>query len=261
MSSTHVVLAVRNPTQVYAYVRRQLENGNRVTYLTTLSGADLIANISKYWSGVCKYNASQQLSIRPAHDFFPRDTGHDVAGKISHSRSAKSPESNRDAIVILCPAAVMAYLETSLHTPLSESTTTDSKVNTIMEFEILVSKRFSDSTVVCCLFDRFVQTLDLVHLLILVKYHSIAIGHGGKIIPVREHDIVDAIKRGIDVSMGKGYSTIILKTLQYVYGIDESAIFRDPVEWSNMIRKACSPKGANLILNAVTEEVRRLIMQ
>src|SRR6185503_616362 len=99
-----------------------------------------------------------------------------------------------------------------------------------------------------CLFDRLVQSLDFVHLLNLVKNHELAIGHGGKIIPLREEDIVDAIKKGIDVVMGKGSSTLLLKTLRHVYHINEDTIFKDPIAWSTALRKVCSKYGSNLIL-------------
>jgi hypothetical protein len=93
-----------------------------------------------------------------------------------------------------------------------------------------------------------------------MKYHAFAIRNDGEMIPLPDHDTIDAIKRGIDVVMGKGSSKLIFKTLQHVYRIDESAIFQKPLEWNNTLTKVCGKHHANLILNAAMKEIRNLIM-
>jgi hypothetical protein len=94
-----------------------------------------------------------------------------------------------------------------------------------------------------------------------MRFHGLAIRDDGEIMPLLDHDIIDAIKVGMDVVMGRGSSKLVLKTLQHIYSIDESAIFQKPVEWSNALKKVCGEHHANLILSAVTEEIRKLVMQ
>jgi hypothetical protein len=170
------------------------------------------------------------------------------------------PRPERQAIVIICPAAVLEYLRSSLRASGVKAMTTASKVSSILAFEMSVSKQFSNGIVVSCLFDRFVQSLDFIQLLILVKFHALAIGYDGKIMPLQEHDIIDAIRRGIDDFMGTGSSTLTLKTLEYVYNIDEDTIFRDPIKWSNTLRKVCGEHGDSAILNSVKKALTKLVV-
>ena len=202
------------------------------------------------------YTESQQLSIQSAHSFFTSDT----ASNMSHTKSPEALKPDTNAITIICPAAVVEYLETNLHSSPVESIAGDSRLSSIMAFETLVSKRFSNSRVVCCLFDKFVRSLDFVHLLILVKHHALYIDQNGRVIALRDRDIVNAIKRGMDISSGKGSSTLITKTLEHIHQIRENTIFEDPVKWRNMLMKTCGESTADLILKASADEIRKLIM-
>ena len=122
LSSTRVLLVVKNPKKVHNYVRQVLENGNRVRYLTTASRTDLIAKMSARWSGVGRYVRSGRLSVQSAYNHFPEDEGH-VAGKKSQAKSVKN------TIVIICPTAVTEYFKTRV----PKSVTLESKVNSIMK--------------------------------------------------------------------------------------------------------------------------------
>ncbi len=125
LSSTRVLLVVKNPKKVHNFFRQVLENGNRVRYLTTASRTDLIAKMSAHWSGVGRYVRSGRLSVQSAYNHFPEDEGHDVAGKKSQAKSVKN------TIVIICPTAVKEYFKTRA----PKSVTTESKVNSIMKLE------------------------------------------------------------------------------------------------------------------------------
>jgi hypothetical protein len=207
--------------------------------------------MSTDWPGVGRYVKSGQLSVQSAYNHFPEDEGRDVAGKKLHA--AKSV---KNAFVIICPTAVTEYVKASV----PKSVTKESKVNSIMKLEASVGDQFSNSVVVCCVFDRFVQSLDLASLLILMKYHALAVRHDDKIIPLSDPDVIDTIRKGMGV-LGVGSSTLILKTLQHVYNIDERAILQEPFIWCNVLKKICGEDSANLILNAIAEEMRKLMMQ
>lgn len=254
------MLVVRNPRNVYRYVRQALEAGNKVSYLTTLPNGELVAHLSKYWSGVGKHLTSGQLLIQSAYDHFPRE-GHAITTQESRVRSARSFEPVREAIVVICPAAVTEYVKTCLHTSRLASVPSESKVDSIMKFEITVGEQFSNATVVCCLFDRLLQDIDLVPLLNLLRNHKITIRPDGEMTPLSDHGVINAISRGIDAILGRGSSFLVMKTLFHIYNIDEVAILREPDVWCAKLTKLCGEYNANLILIAAAGEIRKLVMQ
>jgi hypothetical protein len=138
--------------------------------------------------------------------------------------------------------------------------TTDLKINGIMKFENSVSKRFSDCIVVCSVFDRLMQSLDFIPLMSFVKYHDLAVRHDGKIISLSQIDIINAVKTAMDAILNEGSSTLILKTLQHVYNLDEEAILREPDVWCTKLKKVCGEHTANLMLYAAAAEIRKLVI-
>lgn len=252
------MFVVRSPRNIYSYVKQILEDGNKVEYLTSLPREILARNITHHWSSAGSFIDSKQLSIRSSTDYFPKEELHKI-GTLKATESLK-PGKSKDSIVILCPAAVATYLRTVRHKSDKQFGTMVSKVNRIIEFETAVSKRFLDNVIVCCLFERFFRGLDTVPLLLLMKYHKIAIA-SNNVISVSQDEILDAIKRGIDSTMGERTSLLIFKTLLHIYKIDESFALRNPELWYSKLEKLLGTHNHDQIQRAIANEVGKLIVQ
>ena len=251
-----VLFAVNSPKKVYSYVRQALEEGNRVDYLSTQSSANLTNNLSNFWSDVASYVKSNQLSIRSAYDYFPGGTQ-----KKAKNSNPKIPSPVKKSIVILCPAAVSAFVKLRLYESHQQSETIGLKANSIAYLETFVGSKFSGSTIVCCVFGRFVQSLDIVSLLHLMKNHELAIGGDGRMIPLSEDDIVDALRKGMESVMGQGSSTLVLKSLQFVYHIGENDILANPSACFEKFEKMLGGLTTDKIRSAASREIRKLISQ
>jgi hypothetical protein len=253
-----VLFTVKDARGVYAYARQALEDGNRVSYLCTQSSDELARNMSKLWHDAETYVNSNQLSIQSAYDFFPNSRRLGI-GKKANTPS-KVPRTVKNSIVLICPAAVSAYVRSLLYEPRSRSETIGLQTNGIIDFEELVNDRYLGSTLVCCVFDQFVRSLDIVSLLLLMKHHKFVIGSDGQIMPISEDEIIDAVKRSLDFVMGDGSSTLILKTLQFVYHVSENDILHNPSACFGKFEKMLGAQSANKIRSAALREIRKLIV-
>jgi hypothetical protein len=254
------LFSIDNPLRVFGFVRKNLERGAEISYLTTLAPEDLIAKVVEYWPEVRRYIESGNLSIRSASTLFPAE----IAGTdINESREISETQNSHsaDRIALICPSTVTACIGTNTARSSSDSTESTSQIFRIVKFEAAVYKRFSASTVICCVFNHFLQGLDLLPLLILARHHTLIVTSDGRIIPMSEHHILDAIKRGIDATLGVGISVIILKTLAYVYKIDESTILQDPVYWILMLKKVIGNEKADQVINASAEELKKSLFE
>jgi hypothetical protein len=251
---------VKSPRDVYGYIRYALESGNTISYLTTSSREILTRDISEDWSGVSIYISSNQLSILSAYDYFPRDAGKRLVALKANTVSSKLLRS-KNSIVVLCPGAISEYVELSSHESPAQSEGSSTKVDRIKQLETSVGAQFHDSIIVCCLFDKFVQCLEIVPLLHLLKHHQLAIRSRGEIIPLSEDDILGAMNRGIDAAMGDGCSTLLFKTIHHVYNIDENTLLLKPEVWHDKLKKLLGERSSALIEKAITKEIRKLITQ
>jgi hypothetical protein len=253
-----VLFTVKDPKSVHAFVRQALEGGNRITYLSIQSSAELTGYLSESWPDVETYITSNRLSIQSAYDYFPGG-GH----KIGKNANTNSParRSVKNSIVVLCPAAVSSYVKVRLYESRSQSESIGFRVKSVTDFEASVVNQFVGRTLVCCVFDRFVRTLDIVSLLLLINHHKFAIGRDGQIMPLSEDAIMDAIKRALDFVMGDGSSSLILKTLRFVYHVYEDDILQDPSVCFGRIEKMLGEPSANKIRSAASREIRKLIIR
>jgi hypothetical protein len=135
-----------------------------------------------------------------------------------------------------------------------------SKVSRIIELETSVSRQYRDNLIVCCMFERFFRGLETLPLLLLLKDHKIAI-RSNNTASVSEDEVMNAIKRGIDSTMGENTSLLVFKTLFHVYKIDESYVLQNPELWYSKLAKLLGTRSHDLIQRAITDEIRKLIVR
>src|SRR5262249_5819177 len=150
--------------------REELEIGSTVVYLTTLPRAELIANLSTFWGGIEMYTSSGTLSIQSAYDLFSIDAATEVAHKTMQNSGPPASHS-RDEIVLICPAVIRDFLESTKRSSNLAKIREKSGVDRIIKFETSVSNRFPNCTVVCSLFEQLLKSLDFTSLLFLLQNH------------------------------------------------------------------------------------------
>ncbi len=232
-----------------------VEEGSNIIYLTTSTKAGLLASVATQWPDVGKYSAAGKLYIRSAYHLFPVGVG-----KGTRTSTREPRNSAADTTVVICPGALTEYLRTSPPAADPVSASAVSQTDRIIDLEASVDKQFPDCSVVCCVFDELVRRFAAVPLLKFVRHHDFVIRDAHRINALSEPILLDAVKRGIDAAMGNGSSLLILKTLYYVYKLDEHAILQEPGLLSDRLRKVCGDYS-NQIMEAIAEEIRKLLLE
>jgi hypothetical protein len=94
-----------------------------------------------------------------------------------------------------------------------------------------------------------------------MRHHKLVLGIDGKVTSLSEENVVNAVRTGMDHVLGEGSSSLVFKTLQYIYHIREDAIFQNPSICFNKFEKMLGELAASKIRSAASRELRKLINQ
>lgn len=136
------------------------------------------------------------------------------------------------------------------------------KLEPFLEYEHNIGKKFNvPIEIICCYRSDVVRQLEFGHLSSIIASHAYVITPEG--IEHKELDsdaIISFIIAGIDKSFGEKLSSIILKTLEIVYGATKERIILQPRIFENALEKVLGITSSRIVLNEIENEIRGTLL-
>lgn len=124
----------------------------------------------------------------------------------------------------------------------------------LAEYEQIIGKTFAiPLEAICCYSQKDAAYLAPVQIISILNSHECTLHDGWRYRHWQPKEIVDAIVRGLNRSLGQSASELIFHTLKIVYKLDDSSIVCEPEHLENAIKRLFRDSSAP-ILKGISKE-------